>query len=90
MEAEAMKRLGCVTVPLLLLVSSGYAAETSQLSAGQVKVLEAARASALQYRQQLPDFICTQITHRNNASKNMGGMKAGIATQQSSMRSPRS
>jgi hypothetical protein len=73
--------LRAATIVIVLLASRAFAVETSQLSVGQVKVLEAARASALQYRQQLPDFICTQITHRNNASKNMGGMGAGMATR---------
>ena len=49
---------------LALLASRGYAAESSQLSADQTRVLETVRASALQYTHQLPNFICKQITHR--------------------------
>ena len=36
----------------------------SQLSPDQSSVLESTRASALKFTEQLPDFICTQVTHR--------------------------
>ena len=34
------------------------------------KVLEAARASALAYSSKLPDFVCTQVTHRTTWNAN--------------------
>lgn len=53
-------------VPLLALFSAAlFVAQPSQLTEDQKAVLEDARAYALQYAQQLPDFICTQITHRD-------------------------
>ena len=49
------------------VLAHGVHAATGPLSADQQSVLEAARAHALQYTQQLPDFICTQITHRTTS-----------------------
>lgn len=40
------------------------AAEPSQLSAEEAKLLESVRSAALEYSQRLPNFICTQVTHR--------------------------
>lgn len=54
-----------LTLILLTLIVIGAApAETAQLSPEQSRILESARVAALEYTQQLPDFICTQITHR--------------------------
>jgi hypothetical protein len=52
------------TALLALMASCGYAAESPQLSSDQTRVLESARTAALKYSHQLPDFICTQVTHR--------------------------
>lgn len=68
-------------VLLYFAAVSAFAADSPKLSTEQAKVLESARAAALQYRQLLPDFICTQITHRSTASKNMGAMGAGMASR---------
>jgi hypothetical protein len=59
-----VKVLKTAALVLLLLANRANVAE-SHLSADQAKVLEAVRASALKYSHQLPDFICTQTTHRN-------------------------
>jgi hypothetical protein len=58
-----MKTLKNVAV-LLLASAMVLHAETRKLSIDQNAVLEDARAYALRYVHQLPDFICTQITHR--------------------------
>jgi len=50
--------------------SSKLSADSSKLSADQTSVLEDARAYALQYAQQLPNFICTQITRREISVNN--------------------
>jgi VWFA-related protein len=40
-------------------------AASSELSAEQADVLAAVRVYALQYSNKLPDYICTQVTHRS-------------------------
>lgn len=66
---------------VVLLASSGLAAELGQLTADQAKVLESARAAAMQYTKLLPDFICTQITHRStsNILNSTTSLGAGIS-----------
>jgi hypothetical protein len=44
--------------------AAAFSVGQSKLTAGQVRVLESARAAALAYTVNLPNFICTQITHR--------------------------
>jgi hypothetical protein len=66
---------------LVFVALRGNAVEPAKLSADQTKVLESARAAALLYRAQLPDFICTQVTHRNTASKSLGAMGAGMVSR---------
>ena len=69
---------------VLLLVSTralGVSAETHELTVDQAKVLQAARSLALDYIRGLPDFICTQVTHRdvsgvNSASGGVTGIDA--------------
>ena len=51
-------------VTLVLIATSVAAAEQGQLSPEQSRIIETARTAALDYTRQLPDFICTQITHR--------------------------
>jgi hypothetical protein len=68
-------------VLLYFAAVSAFAAEPQKLSADQKIVLEDARAYALQYAEQLPDFICTQVTHRNAAAKNLGAFGAGMASR---------
>jgi hypothetical protein len=55
----------------LVGATSGPAFDNPDLSPDQAKVLEAVRISAFEYTQNLPNFICRQITHReatNDAS----------------------
>jgi hypothetical protein len=71
-------RLKYIVALLALLAPGGYAADSSPLSPEQTKVLEAARTLAMQYSHELPDFICTQITHRSmsraiDSNPNIGG-----------------
>jgi hypothetical protein len=80
-EAFPVKIIKAATLLLVLLTCPLYGDEPAQLTAEQSKVLGSARASALQYRRELPDFICTQITRRFTASKSMGAFTAGIATR---------
>jgi hypothetical protein len=63
-EAVMTNCLKFALIPLALLATGAFAAEPGQLSPEQTRILEAARAAALAYTQQLPDFICTQMTHR--------------------------
>jgi hypothetical protein len=51
-------------VLLALIVTGSVAAEPAQLSPEKSRIIESARVAALEYTHQLPDFICTQITHR--------------------------
>jgi len=81
MESFSLKTLKAAKLLLVFVATRAYAAEPAKLTAEQTKVLESARGSALQYRQQLPDFICTQITHRTTASKSLGAMGAGMASR---------
>ena len=76
-----LKLIKAAALALVVLALRGNAVEPAKLSAEQTKVLESARASALLYRAQLPDFICTQVTHRNTASKSLGTMGAGMVTR---------
>lgn len=58
---------------ILLLVSTrtlGLPANTPELSADQSRVLHSAGSLALVYTQELPDFICTQVTHRDVSGVN--------------------
>ncbi len=61
---ETVRCLKIVAVLSLSLASREYAAQTSQLTAEQARVLETARTGALQYALQLPNFVCVQITRR--------------------------
>jgi hypothetical protein len=79
-----------VVVLVLAWTARGFAVENPELTPDQSRVLESMRVSALQYTQNLPDFICTQITHReatdqvnfgtsfNGASSSRG--ESGVAT----------
>lgn len=84
-----MSRLKLAAAILALLLSSGYAAccayatEPSQLSSDQAKVLESARAAAMKYTHELPDFICTQITQRAITKSLDGNLGTGISGRSS-------
>ncbi len=59
-----------VAIPVLLLLVGCPAlhAASRPLTPDQAKILASIRASALQYTQKLPDFMCTQITRRQVTS----------------------
>jgi hypothetical protein len=64
---------------LLLVACPALLAASPPFSPDQDKILEAIRASALQYTQKLPDFMCTQITRRQvfslgNSASNLTGV----------------
>ncbi len=77
--------LKMLTFLLVIGVPTASAAAGSDLTPEQAMVLEAVRTSALEYSQNLPNFICTQVTHRtatvdssfgtsfNGASSSRGG-----------------
>lgn len=57
-------------------------AQDAKLSPEQAKFLEAARDAALEYTQDLPNFICTQTTHRtvtdqSSSAAGITGISAG-------------
>ena len=84
-----MRLFKFVAVLMLAWVVTGVSADNSELTANQARLLESARALALAYTQNLPNFICTQITQRetqdqinfgtsfNGAGSSRGG--AGLA-----------
>ena len=76
-----MSCLRIVAILPLLLATAFSAAETAQLNSEQNSILEDARAYALQYAQQLPDFICTQITHREVSKTQVGILGAGASSR---------
>ena len=53
-----------VAVLVLGVAVAAVSADHAKLTADQARVLESARAAALAYKVSLPNFICTQITHR--------------------------
>jgi hypothetical protein len=60
------------TAAVLLFYASvtAFAAPSPKLSAEQTSVLEDARAYALQFAEQFPNFICTQMTRREVSQNN--------------------
>ncbi len=67
-QAEVLNSLHIAVLFLLLPGERASTAEAPRLSADQARVLETARAVALEYTQKLPDFICTQTTQREFSS----------------------
>jgi hypothetical protein len=63
-------------VLLYFAAVSAVPAESPKLSADQASILEDARAYALQYSEQLPNFICTQVTRREISRNNHFAMMA--------------
>lgn len=59
-----------------LAAAHGASATASRLSPDQARVLADARVHALEYAQKLPDFICTQVTHRDTSS--LRGSEVGV------------
>lgn len=73
---------GCV----LLMPWAGLSEGPAHLTAEQSRILESVRAKALAYTQGLPDFICTQITHRSVASLgNPGTGLTGVSAAPAAM-----
>ena len=68
-----MRLLHIFVVLLLVGLPAALGAVDSDLSPEQAKLLEAVRTSALQYTQKLPDFICTQLTHRTTTAETTFG-----------------
>ncbi len=62
---EPLNYLKTISFLLFFLTATALSAKSSKMSADQHSVLEDSRAYALQYVERLPDFICTQITHRD-------------------------
>ncbi len=65
-----MNYLKTIAVLTLFFTATALSAKSPEMSADQHNVLEDARAYALQYVERLPDFICTQITHRDVGVRN--------------------
>ncbi len=84
---------GFVAIFLAALLSRGVAApaETNpDLTAEQSRVLDGARALALQYTERLPDFICTQVTHREITGQTSFGSPFNGASSSRGPRGPAS
>ena len=75
--------MGCLRILAVftMLVGGVCAAEATKLTEEQNGVLENARAYALAYAHQLPDFICTQITHREVSKTDVGTLGAGATSR---------
>ena len=73
--------LRIAATPILGFAGLVSAAQDGKLSPEQSRFLEALRDSALQYTQDLPNFICTQTTHRTvtDQSSSSAGI-TGVST----------
>jgi hypothetical protein len=69
-RGQPMKVIKLAPALLILAATHVFATGPSKLSADQNRVLESARASALQYAHNLPNLVCRQIAHRNNLKSN--------------------
>ena len=74
-------RIRVIATLLALFIAGASAAETAKLTEEQNSALENARAYALAYARQLPDFICTQITHREVSKTEVGTLGAGATSK---------
>ena len=74
-----MKFFHRATLVLLFFTAATIASASPKPPADSLKVLEAVRASALQYTLKLPDFICEQITHRSVSSRSAIDVGSGIS-----------
>jgi hypothetical protein len=77
-EAKSVFCQKSTALVFMLVAVAAYSAEPAQLTPEQAEVLSSARTLAMQYRHVLPDFICTQLTHRSIA-RTMNG-NGNIAT----------
>jgi hypothetical protein len=90
-EGFDLRRWKMVAVLVLGGAAAVVSADHGKLTADQGRVLESARAAALAYTVSLPNFICTQITHREaqdqvnfgtsfngaGSSRGVGGLPGG-------------
>ena len=81
---------GFVAILLAALLSKGIAATNPDLTPEESRVLDGARALALQYTERLPDFICTQVTHREITGQASFGMPFNGASSSRGARGPAS
>ena len=79
-----------ITAVLLVpLTPAGLFASAPALTPDQARVLEAVRASSLRYTENLPNFICTQITHRQTSQQfNFGASIGGVSANRSPAQMP--
>lgn len=85
-----MVALRLIAIISAVLLSNAFAAETPELTAEQARVLDGVRVSAVQYTRKLPDFICTQITHREIKNQVNFGMPFNGASSSRGPRGPAS
>lgn len=55
-------------------------AAPQHLTPDQQKILDSVRAGALEYTHKLPDFICTQITHRQVSNLGSSDFNTGVSS----------
>lgn len=67
----------CTITAALLLLSALHAHSSETLPPEKARILQTVRAASLQYTQNLPDFICTQITHRRSSQQINYGTSVG-------------
>ena len=73
----------------VLLTVDGLFASAPGLTPDQAQVLEAIRAYSLRYTENLPNFICTQITHRRTSQQfNFGASIGGVSGNRSPAQLP--
>lgn len=74
---------------LVPLTAGGLFASAPGLTPDQAQVLEAIRAYSLRYTENLPNFICTQITHRRTSQQfNFGASIGGVSGNRSPAQLP--
>lgn len=68
-----------IAAAILLLGTTAGFGLSSELTQDQARILDLVRTSALAYSERLPDFICTQVTHRetSTAADWAGTVRAG-------------
>lgn len=89
-EGVGLVRLSFVAILSAVLLPGTLAAESPELTADQARVLNGARTMALAYSERLPDFICTQVTHREITNQVSFGMPFNGASSSRGGRGPSS
>jgi hypothetical protein len=72
------------------MLTRSFATQNPELTAEQATILDKVRASALEYTDRLPDFICTQITRREITNQVSFGAPFVGAASSSGPRGPAS